>query len=196
MLLEDLDRLARVQRPAVVHRRDDPLDVHARVEVLAHHRERVLELDEPAQREVLALHRHDHAVGRDERVDRQQAERRRRVDEDVVVAVAHLDERLLERALAADQRGQRELGAGEVDRRDGDVDLDGLDHVGDRDSVDEDVEHRALDRVGVHPLAHREVALRIEVDDEHALPRLVQRDAEVERRRRLRDAALLVREAR
>ena len=134
--------------------------------------------------------------GRDERVDRQQAERGRRVDEDVVVAVAHLDERLLERALAADQRRQRELGAGEVDRRDGDVDLDGLDHVRDRDAVDEDVEHRALDRVGVHPLAHREVALRIEVDEEHALALLAQRDAEVERRRRLRDAALLVREAR
>ena len=165
-----------------------------RIEVLAHHRERVLELHEPAQRQVLALHRHDHAVGRDERVDRQQAERGRRVDEDVVVAVAHLDERLLERALAADQRGERELGAGEVDRRDGDVDLDGLDDVRDRDAMDEHVEHRALDRVRVHPLAHREVALRIEVDHEDAMPQLAERDAEVQRRRRLRDAALLVRE--
>jgi hypothetical protein len=60
--------------------------------------------------------------------------------------------------------------------------------------MDEHVEHRPLDGVGVHPLTHGEVALRIQVDDENALPRLPQRDAEVERRRRLRDAALLVRE--
>ena len=109
-----------------------------------------------------------------------------------VVAVPDLDERLLERSLAPDERGQRELGAGEVDRGDGDVHLDGLDHVRDRDAMDEDVEHRALDRVRVHPLAHREVALRVEVDHEHAVTELVQRDAEVQGRRRLRDAALLV----
>ena len=94
-----------------------------RVQVLAHHRERVLELHEAAQREVLGLHRHDHAGRRDERVDRQQAERRRRVDEDVVVAVLDRRERLLERALAADLARQRHVGAGEVDRGDGDVDL-------------------------------------------------------------------------
>ena len=124
----------------------------------------------------------------------EQTERRRRVDEDVVVAVAHLDERLVERALAADERGQGELGPGQVDRRDGDVHLDGLDDVGDRDAMDEHVEHRALDRVGVHALAHGQVALGIEVDDEDAAPLFVERHAEVERRRRLRDAALLVRE--
>ena len=168
--------------------------MHPWVEVLAHHRERVLELHEAAQREVLALHRHDHAVRGHECVDREQTERRRRVDEDVVVAVAHLDERLVERALATDERGQGELGPGQVDRRDGDVHLDGLDDVGDRDAMHEHVEHRALDRVGVHALAHGQVALGIEVDDEDAAPLFAERDAEVERRRRLRDAALLVRE--
>ncbi len=101
-----------------------------RVEVLAHHRQRVLELDEAAQREVLGLHRHDHARRRDERVDRQQPERRRRVDQDVVVVVLDRRERLLERALAADLARQRHVGAGEVDRRDGDVDLARLDHLG------------------------------------------------------------------
>ena len=60
--------------------------------------------------------------------------------------------------------------------------------------MDEHVEHRAFDGVGVHPLAHRQVALRIEVDDENALARLSEGYAEVQRRRRLRDATLLVRE--
>ena len=33
-----------------------------RVEVVAHHLQRVLELHEAAQRQVLGLHRHDHPV--------------------------------------------------------------------------------------------------------------------------------------
>src|SRR6266508_1944715 len=50
VLLEDLDRLARVQRTAVEHRRQDAHDLDVRVQVLADHLERVLELDEPAER--------------------------------------------------------------------------------------------------------------------------------------------------
>src|SRR3954447_2006466 len=192
VLLQDLDRLPRVQRPAVVHRREDPLDPDLRVQVLADHRKCVFELDESAQREVLALHRDDHAVRRDECVDRQQAERRRRVDQDVVVRVPDGRERLLQRALAADHAGQRELGAGEVDRRDRDVDLTMLDHFLDRQPVHQHVEHRALDRVRVQALTHRQVALRIEVTEQHLEVLLGERDAEVERRRRLGDAAFLI----
>ena len=70
----------------------------------------------------------------------------------------------------------------------------GLDHLLDRQPVDEHVEHRLLDRVRVQPLRHRQVALRVEVDQQHAVAPLGERDAEVQRRRRLRDAALLVRE--
>src|SRR5918996_1725046 len=193
-LLEDLDRLARVQRPAVEHRRQDALDLDLGIEVLAYHRERVLELHKPAEREVLALDRDDHAVRGHERVDREQAERRRRVDEHEVVAVAYLEQRLLERALAADEGAQRQLRAGEVDRGDGDVDLGVVDDLGDRQAVHEHVEHRALDRVRIHALTHGQVALRVQVDDQHAVPELLERDAEVQRRRGLRDAALLVRE--
>src|SRR6185437_9602469 len=63
VLLQDLDGLARVEEAAIEHRREDALDPDVRVEVLADHRQRVLELDEPAQREVLALDGDDHAVG-------------------------------------------------------------------------------------------------------------------------------------
>ena len=64
----------------------------------------------------------------------------------------------------------------------------------DRHAVDEHVEHRALDRVRVQALRHRQVALRVEVDEQHLEALLRERDAEVQRGRRLRDAALLVRE--
>src|SRR4051794_19005083 len=71
VLLEDLDRLLGVDRPRVHERREDPLDVDVGVEVLADHRERVRELDQPAHREILALDGDDHLVGRRQRVDGQ-----------------------------------------------------------------------------------------------------------------------------
>ncbi len=133
-------------------------------------------------------------VARRERVDRQQAERRRRVDEDVVVVVHDRHQRLLERALAADHGRQRQLGAGQVDRRDGDVELAVLDDLLDRHAVHEHVEHRALDVLGIDAEAHRQVRLRVEVDDQDPEALLLQRGAEVDRRGRLGDPALLVRE--
>ena len=195
VLAQDLVGLARVRDALVVHGRQDPDDLDARVQVLAHHRERVLELHEPAQREVLGLHRHDDAGRRDERVDRQQAERRRSVDRgcsrsrSLIGASAFSSAR--SRPIWLDER---HVGAGQVDRRDGDVDLARLDHLVDRHAVDEHVEHRPLDRVRVQPLRHGQVALRVEVDEQHLEALLRERDAEVQGRRRLRDAALLVRE--
>src|SRR4051812_42997965 len=61
VLAQDLVRFARVGDALVEHRRDDADDRDPRVQVLAHHRERVLELDEAAEREVLRLHGHEHA---------------------------------------------------------------------------------------------------------------------------------------
>src|SRR3954464_13888202 len=66
VLAQDLVGPPRVGDAAVVHRRDDPDHLDARVQVLAHHPERVLELHETAQREVLRLHGDDHAGCGDE----------------------------------------------------------------------------------------------------------------------------------
>ena len=52
-----------------------------------------------------------------------------------------------------------------------------------------------LDLVGVDALAHRQVALRVEVDAEDVVPGLGEGDGQVQGRRRLGDAALLVGEA-
>src|SRR5579859_5731721 len=147
VLLQDLDRLARVQRAAVEHRRQDPLDRHLRIQVLADHAQRVLELHQAAQRQVLALDRHDDAVRSDQRVDRQQAERRRRVDQDVVVAALHRQQRPLESALPPDHARQRQLRPRQVDRRHGQVDLALVDHLLQRQAVHQHVVHRPLDRV-------------------------------------------------
>src|SRR3954451_19127862 len=137
VLLEDLHRLLGVDGPRVEHRRQDPLDLDVGVEVLLDHPQRVLQLDQPTHGEILALHRDDHLVRRGQRVDRQQAEARRRVDADEVIVAGDLFQRFLQRALAADLGAHRDLGAGEVDRGDGDVDLPLDDDLGDRHIVDQ-----------------------------------------------------------
>ena len=114
-----------------------------RIEVLADHRERVLELEQPAHREILALHGDDHLVGRGERIHRQESQRRRRIDADEVVIIANDLQRLVQRALAADLHRHRDLGAGEVDRGHRDVDLAAPDDLADREIVHQHVEHRA-----------------------------------------------------
>ena len=124
VLLEDLDRLLGVDRPGVHQRRQDALDLDVGVELLADHRERVLELDQPAHRQILALDGDDNLVGGRQGVDRQQPEARRRVDADEVVVLAGSA-----RSAFSSERSRpilvrhRDLGAGEVDRGAGDVDL-------------------------------------------------------------------------
>src|SRR4051812_48119047 len=116
VLLEDLDRLLGMQRPRVHHRREDARDVDVRIEVLADHGERVLELEEPAHRQILALHRDDHLVGGRERIHRQESQRRRRIDAHEVVITAYAAQRLVQRTLAPDLHRHRDLHVPEVDR--------------------------------------------------------------------------------
>ena len=66
---------------------------------------------------------------------------------------------------------------------------------GDAGRSEQDVVDRKRQRPLVDPRAHRRVALRIEVDDDDALAAPRQPGGEVQGRRRLADAALLVRDA-
>jgi hypothetical protein len=97
-------------------------------------------------------------------------------------------------ARSADHRRQCELSARQVDRRYGQVDLALDDHVGDRRLVHQHVEHRPLQVVGVDPLAHGQVRLRVEINSQHPAPALHQRDPQIQRRCCLGNPALLVRE--
>ena len=127
LLLEELAHVARdllpQVRPLVVHRQQHALDVEGRVEHGAHAPERADEIGEALEREVLAVQRNQHRVGGDERVEREQAERRRAVDEDVVEAVAERRDDAAQARFAREHRDQFDLGAGEVavggDRRTG-----------------------------------------------------------------------------
>ena len=165
----------------------------------------LLELRNAFQREELALHRHQHGIRRRHRVERQQVERRRAVDQDVVEALVgracarwratSADDRVAQPEGARSGIGQRRIEADQVGvgrhdvqarnrRRQRAFEQAGAagQHVvgGLRPAFDGDAETR------------RGVALRIEIDDQHALADGGQRRAEIDGRRRLADAALLI----
>ena len=105
----------------------------------------VEQLRDAFEREVLALHRHEHGVRGGEAVDGEESERRRRVDEDVVVVAGDRLEHALEVVLAADGIAQLDLGADEIDRRRREKerrDLGRPDDVAERHVLDEHVVHR------------------------------------------------------
>ena len=101
--------------PGVVHDEHDGADLQRRVQVLLDQVDVAQELTESFERVVLALDRHQDLGGRRQGVDRQQPERGRAVDEDVVVVVEHLVDGSLEPQLAAERRHQLDLGAGQVE---------------------------------------------------------------------------------
>ena len=86
----------------------------------AHAAHRADEIGEAFEREVLAVQRNQHGVGGDERVEREQPERRRAVDEDVVVLVAHrvraAGAAALRAAAASPSRFRRRSGCGRRDQ--------------------------------------------------------------------------------
>ena len=63
-----------------------------------------------------------------------------------------------------------------------------------RATVGEDVGHRALDGVEVDSETRGEIGLRVHVDAEDAKALFLERSGEIDRRGRLADAALLVRD--
>ena len=97
--------------------------------------------------------------------------------------------------LRADQLdlGADEVGGRRRDEQRGDVGRPN--DVLERDLADERVVDRELDLVARVADAARRVALRIEVDEQHAVPARRDRRGEVDRRRGLADAALLVRDS-
>ena len=137
-----------------------------------------------------------------ERVDREQAERRRAVDEDEVEALLEVAEVFIQRrtqaVLAGDLRHELDLRAGEVDRARRAQQIRrlraDLHDVRERELVDQHVVD-ARNVGGVrHSEGRRGVSLRIQVDHEDPSAHGGQGCRDVDGRRRLADAALLVRD--
>ena len=67
----------------------DAFDVERGVQSGAHAAHGADQIRETFEREVLAVQRDEHGVGGDEGVEREEAQRRRTIDEDPVVVIAH-----------------------------------------------------------------------------------------------------------
>src|ERR687897_1009733 len=190
------DDLARVQRPAVVHRREDAIDLQPRVEPIGDLLDRLHEQRYPAHREELALERDDDAVCRRQCVDRQESQRRLAVDEHDVVVVEDGAQDTREDLLAGDLTDELDLRGRQVDVRGEDVEIvdlapldDGIDVVA---ALGEQVVDGDVELLGGDAQADRQRTLRVEVDEQDTPAHLREGGAEVDRRRRLPDAALLV----
>src|SRR5438067_9503536 len=153
------------------------------------------EVREPFERVVLALHRNEYSLRGAERIHREQAERRWAVDQDEIVFAEHALERGFQPRLASGQLHQLNFRAGELAIRRHQIKAARLaSHASGRELAEP--EQHLIDgarrRALVHAAAHGRVALRIEVDQQHAAARLSERSGEVHARGGLANSAFLI----
>ena len=165
------------------------------VEARAHKLVRVHEVSETFEREVLALGRDEHAGRRDEGVERQEAQRRRAVDQDDLDAWGDDGEALLEQSLAVRHPGELDLCSRQVDvgRDQGEAGHAGrLNHLLDRGLARQQVVNAQAGAGRVEAQAGRGVRLRIKIDQQRRMAHLGHGRAEVDRRGGFPHTALLV----
>ena len=164
--------------------------------------DRLQQLAEALEGEELALQRHQDRMRGRHGVDGQEVQRRRAVDQDIGIVsvatrllVAACGESLPKPESAVGLLRDLELDTEKVERRRGDR------HprhgrrnggLGERRLADQEIVGRAAPALAVDAEAGRGVALRIEIDDQDLLADRRKRRPEIDRRRCLADAALLV----
>ena len=173
-----------------------PGDAEGRIELAAEQRERVHEQAEPLERVELALDRDEEGLGRDDGVDGEQSEARRRVDQHVVVVASHG----LRARTAAGVRDARDRPARSPSRparcRTGTTSRPGTaraePRIGEGPAEHDDVVDAGLDAAAVDAEARRRVGLWVDVDQEHLPAHLGQGRPDADGRGGLADTALLV----
>ena len=170
--------------------------------VVLHLLDRLQELRQSFEREELALQRDQNRIRRGHGVDGQKIERRRTIDQHIAVAAfacrRHRVDRLAQPVRAVALLRDLELEAGKIHGRRRDVQLRHCGLHRDRREllvIGQSIVGRVRPAFAVDAESGRCVALRIEIDDQHALADRSQRGAEIDRRRGLADAALLIGES-
>src|SRR5437899_439752 len=170
-VLERIEHVTPEDRPAVVEGREQAqhleLGVEARLDGLDDLEERRHALEGV----VLGLNRDDHPARGDERVQREEPERRWAIDEHVVIPVDDVASELVaKRHLTPDGVEQLDLGRGELECRGRDIHVLRLRRADDRGQghvrVNEHLGDRSLHGVEIEAQAYGEVRLRVEIDAE------------------------------
>ena len=190
--------LAREVEALVVHRQQDAFDGQSRVQVALDQPDGVQELGQPLQGVVLALDGDQHRVGGHKGVDREQSKRRRTIDQDVVVVGQDGRQRLGEDSLSVADAHKLDLRSGQVPVGRHDVQAavprdSSVNGAEDRKPADQDVVDRRPPVLRKPQPAGR-VPLGVHVHDQNANVVGSQRRPQIDGRRRLPDAALLVRQ--
>ncbi len=159
------------------------------------------QLRQTFEREELTLQRHQDGVRRGHRVDGQQIERRRTVDQHVCVgqaalaAFVEMHERIAQPIGPIARLADFELKPVEIHGRGNDVQVGNRCRqrgVTDRGFAGQHVVGRKPPVTAIDAEPGRRIALRVAVDNEDRFPRGRERCSEIDRRRGFADAALLV----
>ena len=106
-------QIAKIVAP-IVHGQQHAVQREAGVQPLLHPLDRTHQLGQAFERIELALQRHQHPVGGDQRIDRQQVQRGRAVDQHLVVTLDPVAHRVRQLEFAFRALAQLQFGAGEV----------------------------------------------------------------------------------
>src|SRR6185369_14518012 len=156
--------------------------------------ERFDQIGQAFQRVVFALHRNQDRIGGDQAVDGQHVEGRRAVNQDEVVSGMAGLQGILQAVFALIELDQLDFGAGQfaVGGQDVETEFSFDADLGQARSTDQQLINGGQGFLFGDPGPGRRVALRIHVDQQHALAFGGQRSGQIDRGRRLADAALLV----
>ena len=181
--------------PLVVHRDDHAEQLQVRIRARLDLLDRLEQIVRPFQREVRRLDGDENVRRRDQRVHGDHSERRRRVDEDVVVLLTGVLHLVLQPEWAVEIADQLRLELGERDARRSEPEVRNprrddcileLDLLGDQDVV-----HRSHDLPRVD-VAHRRIGLRVEVDQQRLESLVCDGCSEIDRGGRFSDTAFLI----
>ena len=197
MVADLVDHVLRETGLSVDHREDDAIELERRIHRRADALNRARDEREAVHRKEFGLNRNEHAVGRDERTRHDDAEGRRTVEDDVVEGTGFLDrsQRILDHLQAILTNAELQFSTSQIDLGRDDVQVVPLSRLNDvlnRLLTQQDgIKGNAL--LLLETETERRMRLGIEVDDEDGPLARGQRRRQVHNRRRLADAALLVR---
>src|ERR1051325_10978105 len=196
MLADLVGDLVREVVPDIEHREQDAFEMEAGVQLALDELDRLEERREPFERVVLALQRHEDGIGRGERVQREQAERRRTVEQYEIEFLLYALKNFSQARFALFERDQLDLGAGQIARRRRDEKERQLglpQNVRQRRLADQRMIKTLPGAAGaLKAETRRAVPLRVDIDQERALFRDRKRGGEINGGGRLADAALLI----
>ena len=183
------------RRARIEHRPQQADDVDARIQRAAHLAQRGHQVGQAFERIVLALHRDDDAIGGSQPVQGQQVQRRRTVEQDVVIPGLHRGQRRAQPRFALADTDQLDLGRSQVAIGRQQVIASRLAAAAyrvERRGIDQQVIDRVFELRLVDAGAHGRIGLRVEVDHQYPTALLGQAGSEIDDGRGLAHATLLV----